>query len=95
MKHTSGPWILDLRVGCMAVYSGKQENCLSEMASKSNCLFWKNGTWNDDKQMWETDPQDEANARLIAQCPKMYEYIKVKANEGDTDAAAIIATIEQ
>jgi len=35
----------------------------------------------------------EANARLIAASPTMYEYIASKANAGDEDAARIIASI--
>ena len=34
-----------------------------------------------------------ANARLIAECPTMYEYIAAKANQGDADAARIVARI--
>lgn len=34
-----------------------------------------------------------ANAHLIAAAPRMAEYIIKRANEGDADAAAIVATI--
>lgn len=36
---------------------------------------------------------DAANARLIAAGPTMYEFIARKAQEGDADAAAIIAAV--
>ena len=36
---------------------------------------------------------NQANARLIAACPAMYEFIKRLADEGDGDAAAIISSI--
>lgn len=36
---------------------------------------------------------DSPNARLIAACPKMFEYISKRAQEGDEDAAEIIASI--
>jgi hypothetical protein len=41
-------------------------------------------------------PQEEyeANARLIAATPIMYEYIQQKANEGDRNAIKIIATLD-
>lgn len=39
------------------------------------------------------DGQGEANVRLIAACPVMYGYISRKAEEGDEDAARIIAAI--
>lgn len=31
-----------------------------------------------------------ANARLIAACPEMYEYVKIRADAGDKTAARII-----
>ncbi len=34
-----------------------------------------------------------ANARLIAACPVMYEFIFRKSQEGDADATAIITSI--
>lgn len=34
-----------------------------------------------------------ANARLIAACPTMYDYIKTQAEKGDEDAAKIINSI--
>lgn len=37
--------------------------------------------------------ESEANARLIAASPTMYEYINQRANEGDAHAAKIIASI--
>lgn len=41
----------------------------------------------------EEDEAGKANARLIAASPTMYEYIARKAQEGDTDAQAIISGI--
>lgn len=41
----------------------------------------------------DDDEEAVANARLIAACPTMYEFIRKEAQEGDADAAAIIATI--
>lgn len=36
----------------------------------------------------------EANARLIAACPTMYEYIAKKAAEGDANAAEILRNVQ-
>lgn len=36
----------------------------------------------------------EADARLIAKCPEMYEYLAARAAHGDADAANIIAAID-
>ncbi len=35
----------------------------------------------------------EANARLIAGCPTMFEHMSARASEGDVDAATIINAI--
>jgi hypothetical protein len=37
--------------------------------------------------------EDEANARLIAASPKMYDYIAAKAAAGDDEARAIVEAI--
>jgi len=39
------------------------------------------------------DEIEEANARLIAACPTMYAYIAKKAQDGDADAARILAAL--
>ena len=36
---------------------------------------------------------NEANARLIAACPTMYDYILKKSEEGDAEAQSIIAAL--
>lgn len=36
---------------------------------------------------------ENANARLIAACPTMYAYIAKKAQDGDADAARILAAL--
>ena len=40
------------------------------------------------------DEEQVANTRLVASTPAMYEYVSKKAEEGDQDAQAIVATIE-
>ena len=35
----------------------------------------------------------EANARLIAASPSLYDFVKSKADHGDADAAQLIASI--
>jgi hypothetical protein len=39
--------------------------------------------------------QDEADARLIAACPIMYDYIRRQAEKGDLEAAAIVERAEK
>ena len=41
----------------------------------------------------DTQERMEANARLIAASPTLYDYVAKKAAEGDADAARIIASI--
>ena len=74
MKNTPGPWNLDIRVGCIAIYSGPKENCLSHMHNSPRTMFYKSGEWDKEKKCWNTDPQDEANARLIAAAPDYHEH---------------------
>ena len=42
-----------------------------------------------------TRPEWEANLRLMAAAPTMYEYIARKAQEGDPDAQKIVALVGQ
>lgn len=46
---------------------------------------WRFGGW--------MGTRTEANARLIAACPTMYAYIAKKAQDGDADAARILAAL--
>ena len=39
--------------------------------------------------------EKEANARLISAAPTMYNYIKVKAEEGDERAKEILCSLQQ
>ena len=39
------------------------------------------------------DRPAEANARLIAACPAMYDYVRFHADKGDADAKSIIEQI--
>ena len=39
-------------------------------------------------------PEKKANARLIAECPAMYDYILIQARRGDMQAQKLIDKIE-
>ena len=39
--------------------------------------------------------EQKANARLIALAPALFDYIEAKANEGDEEAQALVADLEQ
>jgi len=65
MKHTPLNWNLDIRVGCIAIYSGNEENCLSGMQNSPRTIFYKTGLWDKKNECWNNDPQDEIMARLV------------------------------
>lgn len=60
---TPGPWISDIRPGCVAVYPGKPENCLSE--ARAWAVHYKGGHWDADGG-WTVDSETVANNQFIA-----------------------------
>lgn len=80
---TKGPWINDVRVGCVAVYSGEKANCIDETEDRR--LFFAKGKMVLDKGInfdhWETEPQDIKNAAFIS--------------HARTDIPALIAEVER
>lgn len=48
---------------------------------------------NQDKMDWIAHCNNEANARLIAASPKLYDFVKSLSEKGDADAAALISSI--
>lgn len=78
--YTKGPWVADIRGGCLAVYQKLREsefNCLSSNSenvihySRKDAKFVENenGGW------WEMSEQAIADAKLIAAAPDMYEAL--------------------
>lgn len=59
--RTPGEWRADVRVGTVQVYAGPQRECLD---TGERVIVSKSGTRVDGR--WELDPQDIADARLIA-----------------------------
>jgi hypothetical protein len=85
-KHTTGPW----HVKDCAPYFDKleirAEDCWSFGYSPIAVI-------KGDKR--KTDAETRcANARLIAAAPTMHDYIKTRAEAGDAEAIAILATID-
>ena len=63
-----GPWIADARVGCSAVYSGPDRNCLE---TNEPFIAYEQGKWvktneYDGAGHWTTDPRHVANHDFIA-----------------------------
>lgn len=92
MAHTKGPWHyarFNWRREWQERYwyvHGDTQICDEDMhtSSVAVCVVEGNAT---------SHPVCEDNARLISASPTMYEFIARKAQEGDADAAAIIAAI--
>lgn len=90
-KFTPGPWATDIDLEVIArdglhatVYVNHGSGKGSEIAKFAN---------EPENGLDPTSKETKANARLIAASPKMYSYIAKRAEEGDTDAAEIIASI--
>lgn len=76
-SHTRGPWEVRLRFGRYTTVSGAQRYpiCDTGTAPLANA----------------NHRREEANARLIAVAPEMYEYIASSASNGCATAQALIA----
>ena len=75
-------WILDVRVGCVAVYPDNEitRSHLPCIPDPEVCLYFKSGKRvMDDKEefdYWTVKDEDLANAQLIAAAPELYEALK-------------------
>jgi hypothetical protein len=86
-KHTPGPWFQSHRKTAPDSYNTQ----VYTQNGEAICTL-----------AWYPKPEvngvvgtyREANARLIAACPTMYDFINKKAGEGDAEAKQIISTIE-
>lgn len=82
-KHTPGEWVAqDLYNGTIPIDAPPSSTGFDE--SYEICRV---SNQDDDHET------QQANARLIAQCPKMYDYISQRADNGDTEAQKIISQI--
>lgn len=76
-KHTPGPWS----------YSRQSPRVISLKRQ-----HWEVGSLENMKGV-AIAFRGEANARLIAAAPTMYDYIQIRAVSGDKDAAKILGEI--
>ena len=81
-KHTPGPWQHSVK--------------LSASENHRGFSIWTADGWAlaDVQPADENGIEGEANARLIAAAPKMYEYIASSASNGCAEAKRLIAEVE-
>ena len=85
-KHTPGPWIAQIpNIGEDPFERDERGNQYWEI-KPAEMLF-------DGRYLDVTAWTSEANARLIAASPTMYEYIVRRAEIGDSEAKSILETI--
>ena len=70
-KHKQEKWICDIRVGCVAVYAGEKQNCLSGLSE--SFIFYKNGKLR--KNGWTVLKKDVANAKRIVHCVNNFDEL--------------------
>lgn len=69
-KHTPGPWKLDQRSGCLAVYPATDDrNCLS--GASNFAIHYSNKGAKFNGSFWDMDEQAKADARLISAAPEL------------------------
>jgi hypothetical protein len=74
-KHTPGPWVADIRVGCFFVHEeGEERNCLDGVEDRGVVFQGGRGEQRGGVR-WLTEEQ-QANARLIAAAPDMLAALK-------------------
>ena len=75
--HTPGPWVVDIRSGCCAIYQWEREkdtNGLHDDDSRNLFYSSKGARFNGDH--WEMDEETRANYRLIADAPMFLDTYK-------------------
>jgi len=81
MAHTPGPWVVEY-------YDSVRSKATGEFVCNA-ITYNKYGRTEEQRLLLQ-----EANARLIAAAPMLYDYVKVRANHGDKSAQRLIAKAE-
>ena len=85
-KHTPGPWNWGAAYGHHSVAittdSGRVIGTVRDTEQR--------GLDSHGMHVWEQTEEGRANARLVSLAPTMYEYIRARAEAGDSEAAAIL-----
>lgn len=85
-EHTPGPWFVDPNQANQA-WTDSIAICHDDGVAVPPVIAHTTRGWK--------PGEAEANARLIAACPTMFDFIKSRADKGDEDAAKIIASIRE
>lgn len=80
-KHTPGPWLT----------AGEDKAFVYALSPNGINSFWAHVQTAGQDRI--SDTEKNANARLIAASPMMYEYIAGRAEAGDKEAAIILESI--
>jgi hypothetical protein len=76
-RYTKGEWCADDNLGCKDVYvKGKKEEFFTVDSGSGIGIGYSHGLW--------CEMEDQSNVDLICAAPKMLEFIKRKAEKGDT-----------
>lgn len=73
VKHTPGPWKIDERIGCIAVYPESEKHHCLAIPLNNFIAYWHGYNKGDG---WEISEKDLANAKLIAAAPMMLKEME-------------------
>lgn len=79
--HTPGPWTLGRKTKCRVCINGVQWFELAKVVVRTSEGYGEP----------RRSPEGEANARLIALAPELFEYVESSAMNGCATAQALIA----
>lgn len=82
-KHTPGPWVVS-RTSGLEIFINHENDRADRVP----------GYFAEVRRFTSDNEQVEANARLIAAAPKMYELLAMRAESGDNDAAKLLQEID-
>jgi len=93
-KWTPGPWVADLRGGCLAVYpiSREHESPGLSMYHERNIHYSSQGAEYNGMH-WSMSEEAQSNARLIAASPTLAEYAIAKAESGCPEAITMLSSL--
>ncbi len=58
--------IVDIRVGCVAVYKGPKQNCLDGISLRADTYYYRGGKWDEKIGAWVIKKRHVWAAKIIA-----------------------------